>query len=63
VSGIVWLASYPKSGTTFRTHPVNYLALNASLGVAAEAAGFSPTTLLLAAPVFFFSGALTPTPT
>ncbi|HZZ90825.1 MAG TPA: sterol desaturase family protein [Caulobacteraceae bacterium] len=45
--------------TTFRTHPVNYLALNASLGVAAAALGFSPLTLLLAAPIFFFSGALT----
>jgi sterol desaturase/sphingolipid hydroxylase (fatty acid hydroxylase superfamily) len=45
--------------TTFRTHPVNYLALNASLGVAAVALGFSELTLLLAAPIFYFSGALT----
>jgi len=45
--------------TTFRTHPVNYLAVNASLGVAAEALGFSELALLLAAPIFFFSGALT----
>ena len=45
--------------TTFRTHPVNYLALNASLGVLAKALGFSELTLLLAAPIFFFSGALT----
>lgn len=45
--------------TTFRTHPVNYLAMNASAGMAAEALGFSPTTLLVAAPIFFFSGALT----
>ena len=45
--------------TTFRTHPVNFLALNASLGVLAKALGFSELTLLLAAPIFFFSGALT----
>jgi sterol desaturase/sphingolipid hydroxylase (fatty acid hydroxylase superfamily) len=45
--------------TTFRTHPINYLVLNASLGVLAKAAGFSETCLLVAAPVFFFSGALT----
>jgi sterol desaturase/sphingolipid hydroxylase (fatty acid hydroxylase superfamily) len=45
--------------TTFRTHPVNYLALNASLGVLAKTLGFSELTLLLAAPIFFFSGALT----
>jgi len=45
--------------TTFRTHPVNYLVLNAALGVAARALGFSELTLLLAAPIFFFSGALT----
>jgi sterol desaturase/sphingolipid hydroxylase (fatty acid hydroxylase superfamily) len=45
--------------TTFRTHPVNYLVLNASLGIAAKALGFSELTLLLAAPIFFFSGALT----
>ncbi|HEY2708101.1 MAG TPA: sterol desaturase family protein [Caulobacteraceae bacterium] len=46
-----WLASYPKSG--------NYLVLNAALGVLAKAVGFSETTLLIAAPIFFFSGALT----
>jgi sterol desaturase/sphingolipid hydroxylase (fatty acid hydroxylase superfamily) len=45
--------------TTFRTHPVNYLVLNAALGVLAKALGFSETTLLLAAPIFFFSGAIT----
>ena len=45
--------------TTFRTHPVNYLALNASLGILAKAVGFSELTLLLAAPIFFFSGAFT----
>ncbi|HXQ14017.1 MAG TPA: sterol desaturase family protein [Caulobacteraceae bacterium] len=45
--------------TTFRSHPVNYLVLNASLGVAAKALGFSELTLLLAAPIFFFTGALT----
>ena len=44
--------------TTFRTHPVNYLILNASLGVLAKAVGFSELTLLIAAPIFFFSGAL-----
>jgi sterol desaturase/sphingolipid hydroxylase (fatty acid hydroxylase superfamily) len=45
--------------TTFRTHPVNYLVLNASLGVAARLVGFSETALLLAAPIFFLSGAWT----
>ena len=45
--------------TTFRTHPVNYLVLNAALGVLAKALGFSELTLLLAAPIFFFSGAIT----
>jgi sterol desaturase/sphingolipid hydroxylase (fatty acid hydroxylase superfamily) len=45
--------------TTFRTHPVNFLVLNAALGVLAKALGFSETTLLLAAPIFFFSGAVT----
>jgi sterol desaturase/sphingolipid hydroxylase (fatty acid hydroxylase superfamily) len=45
--------------TTFRTHPVNYLAMSALLGVAARLAGFSETTLLVAAPIFFFSGAWT----
>ena len=44
--------------TTFRIHPVNYLVLNASLGVLAKAVGFSELTLLVAAPIFFFSGAL-----
>ena len=33
--------------------------LNAALGVLAKALGFSEVTLLLAAPIFFFSGALT----
>lgn len=45
--------------TTFRTHPVNYLVVNAMLGVLASALGFSELTLLLAAPIFFFSGAIT----
>jgi sterol desaturase/sphingolipid hydroxylase (fatty acid hydroxylase superfamily) len=45
--------------TTFRSHPVNYLVLNASLGLLAKALGFSELTLLVAAPIFFFSGALT----
>jgi sterol desaturase/sphingolipid hydroxylase (fatty acid hydroxylase superfamily) len=45
--------------TTFRTHPVNFLALNASLGMLAKALGFSEVTLLVASPIFFFSGALT----
>ena len=45
--------------TTFRTHPINYLALNAALGMLAKAVGFSETCLLLAAPIFFFSGAFT----
>ncbi len=45
--------------TTFRTHPVNYLALNASMGVLAQLAGFSEASLLIAAPIFFFSGAWT----
>jgi sterol desaturase/sphingolipid hydroxylase (fatty acid hydroxylase superfamily) len=45
--------------TTFRTHPVNYLAVNASMSVAARLVGFSETALLLAAPVFFLSGAVT----
>jgi sterol desaturase/sphingolipid hydroxylase (fatty acid hydroxylase superfamily) len=45
--------------TTFRTHPVNYLAATSALGVAASLAGFSPTAILVAAPVFFLSGAWT----
>ena len=45
--------------TTFRTHPLNFLVLNASLGVLAKTLGFSELTLLIAAPIFFFSGALT----
>jgi sterol desaturase/sphingolipid hydroxylase (fatty acid hydroxylase superfamily) len=45
--------------TTFRTHPVNYLVQNAALGVAARLAGFSESALLVAAPIFFFSGAWT----
>ena len=45
--------------TTFRTHPINYLVQSAALGALARAAGFSESSLLLAAPVFFFSGALT----
>jgi sterol desaturase/sphingolipid hydroxylase (fatty acid hydroxylase superfamily) len=45
--------------TTFRTHPLNYIVANASLGVLARLAGFSETSLLLAAPIFFFSGAWT----
>ena len=42
--------------TTFRNHPVNHLAANAALGALASLAGFSPTAILIAAPVFFFSG-------
>ena len=45
--------------TTFRTHPVNYLVANAALGALAHLAGFSPTAILVAAPVFFLSGAWT----
>ena len=45
--------------TTFRTHPVNYLAANAALGAAAHLAGFSQTAILLAAPLFFLSGVWT----
>jgi sterol desaturase/sphingolipid hydroxylase (fatty acid hydroxylase superfamily) len=45
--------------TTFRTHPVNYLVANAALGVLARLVGFSEASLLLAAPIFFFSGAWT----
>jgi len=45
--------------TTFRTHPINYLVQNAALGALARTAGFSETCLLFAAPVFFFSGAIT----
>jgi sterol desaturase/sphingolipid hydroxylase (fatty acid hydroxylase superfamily) len=45
--------------TTFRTHPVNYLVANAALGVLAGLAGVSETAILLAAPIFFFSGAWT----
>jgi sterol desaturase/sphingolipid hydroxylase (fatty acid hydroxylase superfamily) len=45
--------------TTFRTHPINYLVQNAALGALARMAGFSETCLLVAAPVFFFSGAIT----
>jgi len=44
--------------TTFRVHPVNYLMLNTSLAVLAKLMGFSELCLLLAAPIFFFSGAL-----
>ena len=45
--------------TTFRVHPVNDLAVNAALAVLARLAGFSETSVLLAAPIFFFSGVLT----
>ena len=45
--------------TTFRTHPVNYLVANAALAVLARLTGFSETAILLAAPIFFFSGAWT----
>ena len=44
--------------TTFRVHPVNYLMLNTSLAVLARLTGFTELCLLLAAPIFFFSGAL-----
>jgi sterol desaturase/sphingolipid hydroxylase (fatty acid hydroxylase superfamily) len=45
--------------TTFRTHPVNYLVANAALAVLARLAGFSETSILVAAPIFFFSGVWT----
>jgi sterol desaturase/sphingolipid hydroxylase (fatty acid hydroxylase superfamily) len=45
--------------TTFRTHPVNYIVANAALAVLARLIGFSENALLLAAPIFFFSGAWT----
>ncbi len=45
--------------TTFRTHPVNYLAANAALALLARVAGVSQTAILIAAPVFFLSGAWT----
>ena len=45
--------------TTFRTHPVNYLVANAALAVLARLVGVSETAILLAAPMFFFSGAWT----
>lgn len=45
--------------TTFRTHPVNYLVANAALAMLARLAGVSETAILLAAPIFFFSGAWT----
>jgi sterol desaturase/sphingolipid hydroxylase (fatty acid hydroxylase superfamily) len=44
--------------TTFRVHPVNYLMVNTSLAVLAKLVGFSELCLLLAAPIFFFTGAL-----
>jgi sterol desaturase/sphingolipid hydroxylase (fatty acid hydroxylase superfamily) len=44
--------------TSFRVHPVNYLMLNTSLAVLAKLMGFSELSLLLAAPIFFFTGAL-----
>ncbi len=43
---------------TFRLHPVNHLMVNTSLAVLARLAGVSELVLLLAAPVFFFTGAL-----
>jgi sterol desaturase/sphingolipid hydroxylase (fatty acid hydroxylase superfamily) len=45
--------------TTFRTHPVNYLVANAALAVLARLVGVSESAILIAAPVFFFSGAWT----
>jgi len=45
--------------TTFRTHPVNDLAAGAALAVLARLAGFSETSLLFAAPIFFASGVVT----
>jgi sterol desaturase/sphingolipid hydroxylase (fatty acid hydroxylase superfamily) len=45
--------------TTFRTHPVNYLIANAALAMLARLVGFSETAILIAAPVFFFSGVWT----
>ena len=45
--------------TTFRVHPVNYLAVSLLLALLARLLAVSPLAVLLAAPVFFFSGALT----
>jgi sterol desaturase/sphingolipid hydroxylase (fatty acid hydroxylase superfamily) len=45
--------------TTFRTHPVNYLAVTTSLAVLARLVGFSDTALLVAGPIFFLSGVVT----
>ena len=45
--------------TTFRTHPVNYLVANAALAMLARLVGVSESAILIAAPVFFLSGAWT----
>jgi sterol desaturase/sphingolipid hydroxylase (fatty acid hydroxylase superfamily) len=45
--------------TTFRVHPVNYLAVSLLLALLSRLLGVSAVAVLLAAPVFFFSGALT----
>lgn len=45
--------------TTFRTHPVNYLLYTALVAVVARLVGFSELAILIAAPIFFFSGAWT----
>jgi sterol desaturase/sphingolipid hydroxylase (fatty acid hydroxylase superfamily) len=44
--------------TQFRTHPVNYLMANTTLAVLARLAGVSEDALILAAPIFFFTGAV-----
>ena len=44
--------------TTFRVHPVNYLLYTTSLAILARLLGFAPQAFLLAAPIAFFSGAL-----
>jgi len=45
--------------TTFRTHPVNYLVSTALLTMLARIVGFADMAILIAAPIFFFSGAWT----
>ena len=44
--------------TAFRVHPVNYLLYNTSLAILARLLGFSADAFLLAAPITFFSGAV-----
>jgi sterol desaturase/sphingolipid hydroxylase (fatty acid hydroxylase superfamily) len=44
--------------TTFRTHPVNYLAVSGSMAAGARLVGFSETSLLVAGPILFLSGVI-----